>query len=278
MPWDWGRIGLGLLLSLVISLTGYRMEALSGSGAIGATLVGTLTVGLGGWLWGWLLVVFFVSSSLLSRFRLAEKTAIQTHFAKGGRRDLGQVLANGGLGAALAAIAVLAPSELIFAAYLGTLAAVNADTWATELGVLSRQRPRLITTGRVVPAGTSGGVTALGFVAALAGGLLIGLAAWTWAQVATLTGVPLAHEATWWPLWAAVGGWIGALCDSLLGATVQATYWCDRCQKETERAVHHCGTPTRRLRGWIWLSNDGVNFLCSLTGGLVTAAWALWWL
>lgn len=276
MPWDWGRIGLGLLLSLAISLIGYRWEALSGSGAIGAILVGTLTVGLGGWLWGWLLVVFFASSSLLSRFRSDDKAIIQSQFAKGGRRDLGQVLANGGLGVVLAAITALAPQEPIFAAYLGALAAVNADTWATELGMLSRRAPRLITTGRPVPAGTSGGVTALGTVAALGGGLFIGLAAWAWAQAEALAGVSSPHGAAWWPLWAVVGGWIGAWFDSLLGATVQAMYWCERCQRETERTIHRCGEPTRHLRGWAWLNNDGVNFLGSLAGGMAAAALALW--
>jgi uncharacterized protein (TIGR00297 family) len=275
MPWGWSRIGLGLLLSAAVSLVAYRLKALSRSGAVGATIVGALTVGLGGWLWGWLLIIFFTSSSLLSRFQLTHKEALQAQFAKGGQRDLGQVLANGGLGTALAVITALTPGTWTFAAYLGALAAVNADTWATELGVLSRRAPRLITTGQPVPKGTSGGVTMLGFMAALAGALWIGLAAWAWAQVATLAGVPPVREIAWWPLWAAIGGWIGALFDSLLGATVQAIYWCDRCQKETEQTIHRCGTPTRHLRGWVWLNNDGVNFLGSLAGGLTTMALAL---
>jgi uncharacterized membrane protein len=90
---------LGLVLSLAISLVAYRQRMLSGHGVVGAVVTGTLTFGMGGWLWGWLLVVFFVSSSLLSRYRSADKAAVQARFAKGGRRDLGQVLANGGVGA-----------------------------------------------------------------------------------------------------------------------------------------------------------------------------------
>ncbi len=264
---------LGSALALTISLLGYRQGALSRSGAIGATLVGSVIIWSGGWLWGWLLVLFFASSSLLSRFHLADKAAIQAHFAKGGRRDLGQVLANGGLGAALAIAAAATGWGWLFPAYLGVLATVNADTWATELGVLSRRPPRLITTGQTVPAGTSGGVTALGMGASLLGGTTIGLAAWGWEQIAP------AHlpAAVWWPAWAALAGLAGSLCDSLLGATVQGIFYCERCQKETERAVHSCGARTLPRRGWQWLNNDGVNFLSSLVGGLVAMLIALGW-
>jgi len=59
----------------------------------------------------------------------------------------------------------------------------------------------------------------------------------------------------------------GALFDSLLGATVQAIYYCPACQKETERyPSHSCGTETGQIRGWTWLSNDWVNFACGVFG------------
>src|SRR5438093_5230732 len=44
----------------------------------------------------------------------------------------------------------------------GALAAAAADTWATEIGAFSPFAPRLITSGRQVPRGTSGGITVLG--------------------------------------------------------------------------------------------------------------------
>ena len=74
------------------------------------------------------------------------------------------------------------------------------------------------------------------------------------------------------------GGLVGSLFDSLLGATVQGMYYCERCAQETESAVHRCGQPARPLRGWGWLNNDVVNLLASLLGGLVAAllAWLLW--
>ena len=93
---------------------------------VSAILVGTLIFGLGGWLWGVLLVAFFVSSSLLSRFKDQEKAALAEKFAKGHQRDMGQVLANGGLGAVIAVLAALYPNPLWLAAFVGAMATVNA--------------------------------------------------------------------------------------------------------------------------------------------------------
>ena len=63
--------------------------------------------------------------------------------------------------------------EWLWTAYLGTLAAVTADTWATELGAFSPIPPRLITSGETVPRGSSGGITLLGTLGSLLGAGLI---------------------------------------------------------------------------------------------------------
>ncbi|MCK4316066.1 MAG: DUF92 domain-containing protein [Anaerolineae bacterium] len=261
----------GLALSLVIGVTGYRGGALSGSGVVGALITGTLIFGLGGWEWGVILVAFFVSSSVLSFYHARDKQELAEKFAKGHRRDLGQALANGGLAALLALLSKLLPlpeggrEGVWFVACAGAMAAVNADTWATELGVLSPRSPRLITTGRRVEVGASGGITWLGTVASLGGalfiGLLGGLGALVLRQGWAAAGALL--------LAATVGGLAGSLGDSLLGASMQAIYWCGACGKETERKVHRCGTETRLLRGWRWLGNDMVNFIASAVGALV---------
>jgi uncharacterized protein (TIGR00297 family) len=274
-----GQLLLGLVLSALAGGLGYWRQALTLGGFAGAVLVGTLTFGLGGWIWGLLLITFFISSSLLSHFRRADKASVADKFSKGSRRDLGQVLANGGVGAALAVAFAQSPEPLLFAAFLGVMATVNADTWATEVGVLSRVPPRLITSNREVPPGTSGGVTGLGTWAAVAGALLIGTVATALTQAASLwNGSGWNLRAVSFPLLATAGGLAGAFFDSLLGATVQGIYFCDSCDKETERTVHRCGTATRLVRGWPWLNNDVVNLLASLVGGLAAAflAWLLW--
>jgi uncharacterized protein (TIGR00297 family) len=260
------RLLLGLFSSGIIGLLAYRRRSLSPSGVAGAVLTGTTTFGLGGWSWGLSLIFFFGSSSFLSHFRERDKTGIATDkFSKGSQRDLGQVIANGGVATLLAlsygSTSSTALRNMLQAGYVGALATATADTWATEVGVFSRQQPRLVTTGKPVPAGTSGGVTLLGTGAAAAGAFFLGLIFWLLQRCR--------RASTTLPLIAFMSGLLGSLFDSLLGATVQAIYYCPACDKETERQIHNCGTETRLQRGLHWMNNDVVNFLATLVGGLV---------
>ena len=248
-------------LGALVAFLAWRAGALSSSGAWAAAFSGGLIFGFGGLPWAAVLLAFFFSSSGLSRLAARRKEILNEKYSKGSRRDWGQVLANGGLGALLAVAHALLPSQgWVWVAFVGALAAVNADTWATELGVLSREKPRSITTGRQVERGTSGGVTGMGYLAAATGALFIGLVAAAFNPLPAAPGVLAA---------ALAGGLAGSTFDSLLGATVQAIYWCPTCQKETERHPRHtCGTETEPMRGWPWLDNDLVNFACSGMGAL----------
>jgi uncharacterized protein (TIGR00297 family) len=261
------RLAAGLVLSIVVGGAGYRRGALTGGGVLGAVATGTLVIGLGGWVWAALLIAFFVSSSTLSFYRAHEKEELAEKFAKGHRRDLSQTLANGGIPAVLAILSQVWPDDTWSFAAVGAIAAVNADTWATELGVLSLRKPRLITSGRTVDAGTSGGITWLGEVASLGGALFIGLLAGAGSLIAGRDGAwsaALVGAAT-------LGGMVGSTSDSVLGATIQAIYWCAVCQKETESQVHRCGTRTYQIRGSRGLGNDAVNAIASAVGALTAA-------
>ncbi|MFQ6014124.1 MAG: DUF92 domain-containing protein [Anaerolineae bacterium] len=263
---------LGLVLSAAIGLVAYRRESLSASGVVGAMVVGTLIFGFGGWVWGLLLIAFFVLSSLLSHYRQAEKRDLAEKFAKGGRRDWAQALANGSLGAILALTYFLRPSPILFVAFVGAMAAVTADTWGTELGVLSPTYPRLITNWEQVEPGTSGGISTMGTVASTVGALLIGVLALLLDLVggAIATGSVMGYQRGL-PALALAAGLAGSLFDSWLGATVQAMFYCPNCGKETEKTLHGCGRSTIHVRGWLWLQNDLVNFASSAVGAGVAA-------
>ncbi len=256
-----GQLFTGIGLAAAISLLGWFAKALSTSGALGAFVIGSLIFGFGGLGWAALLLTFFISSSLLSRLFAQRKAGLAEKFAKGSRRDWGQTLANGGVGAFLAIIHLLYPGDPRFwLAFAGAMATVNADTWATEIGVLNPSLPRLITTGKPVPTGTSGGVSLTGTLATLAGGALVGLVGWLFSLqlpvISLLAAVTLA-------------GLAGSLMDSLLGATIQAIYYDPIREKETERRVLLAdGTPAKPLRGLEWMNNDMVNFISSVFGAL----------
>lgn len=249
---------LGAVLGITVAILAHRARALTAGGAVVAALLGALAVAAG---WGWavMLVAYFVTSSALSHFRAREKERrTQDRLAKGGRRDATQVVANGGVFGLAAAAFLSYPDPGLQALGAGALAASAADTWATEIGTLARGEPRSIVTGRVVPVGTSGGISMPGVLATVAGAAFV-------AGLARLAGWPPAVV-----LAALVGGVAGSLLDSLLGATVQCRRWCDQCGLPTERVVHGCGTPTSVTGGLPWLDNDGVNAF-STVGGALTA-------
>jgi uncharacterized protein (TIGR00297 family) len=122
------------------------------------------------------------------------------------------------------------------------------------LGVLSKRNPRLITKFSTnVPPGTSGGVSTLGELSALAGSFLIAI-------VAGVLGV-LGNTPVLLVITTALAALVGEHVDSVLGATVQAAYYCPLCQKETERRVHGCGTLTNHVKGSQIMTNEAVNFI-----------------
>jgi uncharacterized protein (TIGR00297 family) len=230
-------------------------------GTVAAAFVGALTFGIGGLAPAILLLTFFISSSLLSTQGTERKQSLADRSAKGGVRDEWQVLANGAVPALLAVGYGLTDQNVWLVGVTGALAATNADTWATEIGVLARARPRLITNLQTVDAGTSGAISLLGSAAALAGALLIGLVA------SLLVGhIRLLYVA-------GAAGLLASMLDSLFGATVQAKYMCPNCDHLTERhPTHTCGTATTLVGGWSWLGNDQVNLAASVAG----AVFALW--
>ena len=257
------QLFLGFLLALLIAILAYKARSLDKSGAVAAIVEGTLIFGVGGWAWAILLLAFFISSCALSKMFKTRKKNLKEKFEKGSRRDAMQVLGNGGLAALFATLHFFFPEALwTWLGFAAALAAVNADTWATELGVLNPSQPRMITNLKLkVEKGTSGGVSVTGTFASLAGSALIGILAGIFAPVGDAFSVTLIVT---------LAGLLGALFDSLLGATVQAIYYCPACEKETEHHPEHlCGTETRYFRGWRWLTNDLVNFACAGFGVLV---------
>jgi uncharacterized protein (TIGR00297 family) len=255
------RLVAGLIVSVLVAALGRQFRSLTTTGMLAAVAVGTaIAIGTS---WAGLVILgtFFVLSSLLSRLREREIRSV-----KGSQRDAVQVLANGGVAAVAAVTVGFADERLALVIVGGSLAAAAADTWATEIGATSSASPRLILSRRTVLPGESGGVTLRGTLAAFAGSLVIavvaGLVVTAWlgaGQVLAMSAIIL------------LAGMTGTTVDSLAGELVQERRICARCDEITEARTHSCGTVTLHHSGIGGITNDFVNLMCTLAGGVVAA-------
>ncbi|ADL07239.1 DUF92 domain-containing protein [Thermosediminibacter oceani] len=250
--------GIGFVLSFFIAYAAYRKNSLTLDGSVGATILGTMMYATSGIFGSFLMVLFFISSSLLSYFKKSAKSRATQSFDKTGCRDVFQVLANGGVGLLYSVLYYITknPSYLVLLAV--SFAAANADTWATELGILSKARPISLRTFRRVEKGTSGAVSLSGTLAALMGALLIGISAAAGFKLMDFG--DLAFTPVQSLLMVTLGGFLGSLIDSILGATLQGVYYSEELEGETEKRFTN-GKPNRLVRGLGFVNNDLVNFL-----------------
>lgn len=231
----------GLAVNAVVALLGWRAQTVTIPGAITGALIGTLVVAGSGWA-GWtLLMVTFVLAAGTTRLGQARKAAAGIAEDRGGRRGPGNALANTGLaaGASLVALGLTDPSPAWIVG-VAALATAGSDTVASEIGKAYGRITWLVTTGRRVPAGTTGAVSVEGTLAGVAAaGVLAGLAAW------------LGLVPAWAVLVISAAATVASLLEGVLGASLEA------------RGI---------------LNNDTLNFVNAAIGaGLTLGVWR-WWI
>lgn len=266
------------VLAIVVAGTAYKLRALTLDGAAVTAVIGFIVYGWGGAGAALPLLLFFSSATLLTKLtdnaesnrgngRLLDSSGESGRDLAGdagGRRAL-QVLANGGIPAAAIIGFAMSSAPYWLAAFAGALAAVTADTWATEIGAFSTRPPVLITTGKRVEPGRSGGVSLAGTLGGMAGALTLAFGA----AASFAIWPPLGRGAA--PIFlvaVALAGIVGLFADSLFGATVQARFRCPHCKVDTEHPVHRCGAEAQHISGLRLCTNDVVNLFASLIGAL----------
>jgi uncharacterized protein (TIGR00297 family) len=236
----WERVGVALAVTVLFGWVSRALGATSVAGMLTGVLLGLLAVVLGGYGWFAVLIAFFAVGSLTTKFRYDQKLERGVAEANEGARGTGNVLGNSA--AALVALLMYAAhahvplSDTAYQfAYAGSVATALADTLSSEVGGLFDD-PRLLTSFERVEPGTDGAVTWQGEVAGIAGALLIaGISVVVFGFGGLAVGLVVG------------AGIAGMTADSLAGATIENEF----------------------------VGNQGVNFLATLTGGVVGGALAL---
>ncbi|KAF2070899.1 hypothetical protein CYY_007782 [Polysphondylium violaceum] len=283
-----GRLPLAFLIVSFFGIHGYRKGSLSLSGLISAWLVGMISC-YSSWTIAVTLLTFYYSSSKLTKYKAKIKKALEDNHTEGGNRNYIQVFSNSLSATIYAIMFFLYTNRLstiinynydyfgsfLLCAIIGHYACCNGDTWASELGILSKSQPILITTLKRVPKGTNGGISKTGILASLSGGLLIGV----FYYLATITFSTdndeyrsLSSTFHLLPilLLSTLSGLIGSLIDSILGATLQASLWSENKKVivSEERKIPS-SERTKLISGKKILNNHQVNFISSLATSLL---------
>lgn len=239
------------LVPILIASSNISKKSLSTCGALLALLAGFVLI-LANYIFFLSLLAFFISSSRAIRFKAELKTSYTESYSRGAHMGLLQVLCSCGVAVHLCVLYLLdiGPADLPIdfrhqyraswfgCAVLGSLSCSCGDTWASQLGsVLSPASPRLITSLRPVPRvghtamftadlsllqGTNGGVSLPGLIFSFLGGLVVGAAYYLGVILfSSSQDLILAPSQLNVILLGGLGGLLGSVIDSFLGASLQ---------------------------------------------------------
>lgn len=262
--------GLAVEAGLVVGSFGaisYFSRMVDRGGLLAGLLVGYVIYAFGGRFLFLPLLSFHVIAGLSTKYKYELKRSRGVAEEKMGARGWRNVLANGVVAAVFAFAGGIAGScvnAVCLAGFLGAIGTASADTVATEIGLLYKNPPRLITDlSRRVPTGTSGGVSILGEAAQVVSSVLI--------TASVVVFMPSGVFAAWVFGLTVVASFAGSTLDSVIGATMEGIFRCTVCGRTTEKRVH-CGERAIHVRGSPCVSNNVVNLFAIAFGALVAIA------
>lgn len=256
------------LIMLAVAVSAYLTRQLTFGGSVAAFLVGfgpTWVLGFGALA---TLLLFFIAAGVLGK--IAKKVIafdVMKIQEKGGRRDAVQVYANGLMALVAALLYAFNPSIPFLVMFGSAVGEAASDTFASEVGILSRTKPVSIITGRPMTPGLSGAVSPLGLASGILGAVLIALCMWG-------CFLPLTAKSALIASVIALSSFFGCLLDSILGATVQAHYYDEVEDRITERSVID-GRSLPLERGLRWVDNDIVNLVSNVASAVLGMSLAL---
>lgn len=234
------NLSISIILSLLLGMIAFLKKALTIPALIIAILFSTLITYFGGLASFIILVIVFLGSIITKIFSKSKKSK---------KRKLIQIISNVGVGTISLIIFKMTTNNIYLLIYASIMAESLADTLASDIGVLSKKEPINILNFKKGERGLSGNISILGLTSALIGSVLIGLIYYIGIEKNIISFIIIM-----------LSGFLGSLVDSILGASIQVKYKCEKCKKVTERK-EHCGKKTNYYKGIKWIDNNLVNLL-----------------
>ena len=237
------EFSLIIILITIVLFYFYKKEHLSLNGFFSSTLMAGLFLGFGSQKYVLPIALFFILSTLLSKIGSKDLHDLKSV------RNANQVFANGGVGLVLCILNHYYQTELIYNMFLASIAAANSDTWASEIGKLSKKRPKDIISGRILNRGESGGITFIGLLGSISGAFVI-------ATIGFFLDVNIYYLTIVF-----ISGFLGSIFDSILGSTLQSRFILidGKTIKEEKEQNSYL------YSGLISINNNSVNFICTLS-------------
>ncbi len=228
-------------------------------GSILAYFIGLVLIFTNGVIPFLLVLLAFILANLATSYRIEDKISLKLIVAKKPIRDWRNVFGNGIPIVIFAVLERIYSSDIFMIAFVASIATFLSDTMSTEIGVLSKKEPILVTSLEKTHRGRSGAISLEGTLTGVLSSVIFSLISVYFLNY---------HRFLEFIIIVSISSVLANFLDSFLGVTLQANYFCDYCKVFSEEKIHTCGNPCRHTSGLKFVNNHVVNFLAILAGGI----------
>jgi uncharacterized protein (TIGR00297 family) len=233
---------LSILLPSILALFALWKRKLTLSAIVLAWVIGVVVTYFGGYYVFTALAIAFILTIVSDKLKKSNKDDT---------RNIYQIISNVLTSALCIVLFAITDNHLFFKMFFAVVACSLGDTLSSSIGIFSRKKPINMFTFERIEKGASGGISALGCVAALLAGAIIGV-------IYLIYDFDLVAFS-----FITLFGLVGSLLDSVMGLVLQSQYRCVKCKKVVE-VKKHCRHKTKQIRGFAFVDNNIVNLLSNV--------------
>lgn len=230
---------LNIIIPSIFAFYALYTKKITFSGVILAWLLGVIIYTYGGDLAFVALGLVFILTILSDKLKKTKKDKT---------RDIKQMISNVLTASLCIVLYSFTSNQIFYVIYYAVIGSSLSDTLASSIGTLSKKKPINIFTMERIEKGESGGISLMGLLASLLGGILIGL-------IYLISDFNITNF-----ILISLMGLLGSIFDSVLGIVLEAKYKCLKCKKTVETKFH-CNQNTKLISGYHAIDNNMVNLL-----------------